>query len=98
MHFLEVEHANRALAIVDAMVLPFRREALDERARIDERDEAEQYERERPERRVLIGLHLSELARKLAKAAGADWIVKPVDDLGEKAALYAAPLRRLCRP
>lgn len=79
------------------MILPLRRQSLDERRELDERDEAEQYEQETAERRLYIGLRLSELARKLAKAAGADWIVEPMDDLDEKARLYAAPLRRLCR-
>ena len=54
-------------------------------------------ERETPQQRFLIGLQLSELARKLARAAGAAWIDGPVDDLDEKARLYAEPLRRLCR-
>ncbi len=80
------------------MILPLRRDSLKERSALDEQDEAEQYEHETPERRFLIGLHLSELTRKLAKAAGADWIVEPADDLDEKAHMYAAPLRRLCRP
>lgn len=79
------------------MILPLRRESLKERAALDEQYEAEQYEHETPEQRFLIGLRLSELTRKLAKAAGADWIVEPENDLNEKAHLYAAPLRRLCR-
>jgi hypothetical protein len=90
-------HPSVALAIVDIMILPLRRDSLRERAALDERDELEQYERETPEQRLVTGLRLSEFARKLAKAASADWILEPADDLDEKAHLYAAPLRRLCR-
>lgn len=80
-----------------SMILPVRREALKERAALDAQDEAELYKHETPERRFLIGLQLSELARTLARAAGADWILNPRDDLAEKARLFAAPLRRLSR-
>jgi hypothetical protein len=79
------------------MILPLRRDELKGRATLDKRDEAEQYERESPEQRLLIGLRHSELTRKLARAAGADWIIEPGDDLAEKARLYAVPLRKLCR-
>ena len=78
------------------VVLPIKRDALKERAALDAADEAEQYQRESPEQRFRIGLALSELARKLARAAGAEWITSPPDDLADKARLYAEPLRRLC--
>lgn len=80
------------------MILPMKREALRERARLDEVDEAELYERETPEQRFLVGLELSELARKCARAAGSDWVLAPPYDLPDKARRYAEPLRRLCRP
>jgi hypothetical protein len=74
---------------------PLRRDALRARADLDARDEAEQCARETLELRFLAGLRLSDLSRRIARAAGADWVVAPGDDLAEKALLYAEPLRRL---
>ena len=44
--------------------------------------------------RVLLSLELSELSRAAGEALGAAWVAG-VDDIAEKAALLALPLRRL---
>jgi hypothetical protein len=79
------------------MILPFRREALRAREALDEADEVEAYARETPSERLALVIELSDLARSLAEAVGAPWVTETVDDLEEKARLYALPLRVLMR-
>ena len=75
------------------MLLPFRREALRERARLDEADEADAYEHTTPSERIERSLELSELARELARAVGSAWTEQASASLEEKARVYVAPMR-----
>jgi hypothetical protein len=79
------------------MILPFRPERLRERAELDELDELTQARGESPAERLLMALELAELGRELADAANAPWIRSPPDDLGQKARIYASPLRMASR-
>ncbi|MBI4701875.1 MAG: hypothetical protein HY744_12105 [Deltaproteobacteria bacterium] len=80
------------------MLPPVRREVLREREAQDDADDAAVSARETPGERLALTIELSELTRALAEAVGAPWVTAPADDLGEKARLYAAPLRLLVRP
>lgn len=75
------------------MLLPFRREALRERARLDEADEADAYEHTTPSERIERSFELSELARELARAVGSEWTEQASVALEEKARVYVAPMR-----
>jgi hypothetical protein len=77
------------------MIPPVRREALRQREALDEADERMAHERESPSERLALTIELSDLTRALAEAVGAPWVSEPADDLGEKARLYARPLRAL---
>ena len=79
------------------MLLPFRRDALRERARLDEADEAEAYARTTPDERIERCLELSELSRELAESVGGAWIGEASASLEEKAHLYVVPLRLVLR-
>ena len=79
------------------MLLPVRREALRERQALDEADELAQHARETISDRLAMAIELSELTRALAVAVGAPWVAEAVDDLEDKARLWAAPLRALER-
>jgi hypothetical protein len=80
------------------VIPPVRREALRERQALDEADEAAAYARETVGERLAMAIELSDLTRSLAEAVGAPWVTEPVDDLGDKSRLYAAPLHALVRP
>jgi hypothetical protein len=75
------------------MLLPLRRDALRERTRLDEADEADAYARTTPSERIERSLELSELARQLARAVGSAWTEQAGTGLEEKARLYVAPMR-----
>jgi hypothetical protein len=77
------------------VILPVRRETLREREALDEADEAVAYAHETPADRLAVAIELSDLTRSLAEAVGAPWLADLRDDLGDKARLYAAPLRAL---
>jgi hypothetical protein len=79
------------------MLLPFRRDALRERARLDEADEADAYEHTTPSERIERSLELSELAGELARAVGSEWTEQAGAALEEKARLYVAPMRAAAR-
>ena len=79
------------------MLLPFRREALRERARLDEADEADAYQRTTLSERIERSIELSELARELACAVGSSWTEQASAGLDEKARLYVAPMRAVTR-
>lgn len=79
------------------MQLPFRRDALRERARLDEADEAEAYARTTPDERIERCLELSELACDLAESVGGAWVGEAGASLEENAQLYVAPLRLVLR-
>jgi hypothetical protein len=79
------------------MLLPFRRDALRERARLDEADEADAYEHTTPSERIERSLELSELARELARAVGGAWTEQASAGLAEKARVYVAPMRAVGR-
>jgi hypothetical protein len=79
------------------MLLPFRRDALRERARLDAADEAEAFEQTTPSERIERSLELSELAHELACAVGSAWTEQASASLEEKARLYVAPLRAVGR-
>jgi hypothetical protein len=81
-----------------AVIPPVRREALRERQALDQVDELEAFAHETLGERLALTIELSDLSRALAEAVGASWVTQPVDDLGDKARLYAAPLRALVRP
>ncbi|HMU40712.1 MAG TPA: hypothetical protein PKE31_17010 [Pseudomonadota bacterium] len=57
-------------------------------------DDAAAFAQETPGQRLRITLALIAATRKLAQAAGADWIVSAPYDLDEKARRYIAPLRK----
>ncbi len=78
------------------MQLPFRREALAERDRLDREEDEEAARAESPGARAELTLELSELSREIAEAAGAGWLAPPPGDLEGRAELYALPLARLC--
>jgi hypothetical protein len=61
----------------------------------DEADELAEAEQRSPAERVADGLELSDLARALGEAAEATWIEGSPEELGEKAGLYALPLKLL---
>jgi hypothetical protein len=71
------------------MILPFKREHLDERARLDADEDVDLSMRESPSQRLATAVALSDLVRTLATGAGARWIREDPDDLAEKAARYA---------
>jgi hypothetical protein len=75
------------------MLLPFRREALRERTRLDEVDEADAHDQTTPSERIERCLELSDLARELAGAVGSAWIEQASASIEEKARIYVAPLR-----
>ena len=79
------------------MLLPFRRDALRERARLDEADEADAYEQTTPSERIERSLELSELARELADAVSSAWTDQASAGLEEKARLYVAPMHAVGR-
>jgi len=79
------------------MLLPFRRDALRERARLDEADEADAYEHTTPSERIERCLELSELARELASAVGSAWTKYASAGLEDKARIYVAPMRATAR-
>jgi hypothetical protein len=79
------------------VIPPVRRDALRERQALDEADEAAAYARETVGERLAMAIELSDLTRSLAEAVGAPWVTDAVDDLEDKARLYAAPLRALDR-
>jgi hypothetical protein len=84
--------------MVCLVMLPFRREPLLERQRLDWEDERAAAAAEPPEERVLLALELSEVARAVAEGAGAAWALAPSDDLADKAARYGRALRASTRP
>jgi hypothetical protein len=75
------------------MLFPLRREALRDRARLDEADEATAYEQMTPSQRIERSLELSELAAELARAVGGAWVDQARVGLQEKMRLYVAPMR-----
>lgn len=79
------------------MILPLRRDALRDRAALDEADEADAYEHTTPSQRILRCLELSELARELAHAVDSAFTPQPSADIEEKARLYVAPMRAAVR-
>jgi hypothetical protein len=76
------------------MLLPIKRTHLSQLAEREADDDAAAFAQETPGRRLHITLALIAATRKLAQAAGADWIVTPAYDLDEKASRYIAPLRK----
>lgn len=78
-----------------AMLLPIKRANLRQLAEREADDDAAAFARETPERRLRVSLALIAATRRLARAAGAAWIVSPRYDLDEKARRYVAPLRRV---
>jgi len=64
---------------------------------MDEACDIEAYTRESVSDRLAMAIELSDLTRALAESVGAPWVNEPVDDLGDKARLYSAPLRALVR-
>ena len=68
-------------------------ERLRAKGELDELDELAEARRESPEQRLALSLELCELTRELAEAASAAWTRSLPNDLPDKAALYAAPLR-----
>lgn len=76
------------------MLLPIKRAQLSQLAEREAADDAATFAQETPGRRLRITLALIAATRKLAQAAGADWIVSPAYDLDEKAGRYIAPLRK----
>ena len=74
------------------MLLPIKRANLRQLAEREADDDATAFASETPDRRLSITLALIAATRKLAKAAGAKWIVSPSYDLDEKASRYVAPL------
>jgi hypothetical protein len=79
------------------MLLPFRRDALREKNRLDEADEDEVCARMTPSERLERSLELSNMARELAESVGASWTQEASASLEEKARLYVAPMRALLR-
>lgn len=79
------------------MLLPLRRDALRNRAPLDEADEADAYEHTTPSQRIMRSLELSELARELARAVGSAWTEQASADMMEKARFYVAPMRAVVR-
>lgn len=79
------------------MLLPFRRDALRERARLDDADEAAVYDHTTPTERIERCLELSELARELAVAVGSAWTEHASASLKEKARLYVSPMHAVGR-
>ena len=76
------------------MLLPIKRANLRQLAEREADDDAAAFASETPERRLRVSLSLSAATRRLARAAGAAWIVSPRHDLDEKARRYVAPLRK----
>jgi hypothetical protein len=74
------------------MLLPIKRANLRQLAEREADDDATTFASETPDRRLSVTLALIAATRKLAKAAGAEWIVSPSYDLDEKASRYVAPL------
>ncbi len=66
-------------------MLPFKRELLDERNALDDRDAILAAGRLSPSERLKQALDLSDTARALARSVGARWIETPLRDLPEKA-------------
>lgn len=77
-----------------AMLLPIKRTQLSQFAEREAEDDDDAFAQETPDRRLRITLALIAATRKLAQAAGAEWIVSPCYDLDEKASRYVAPLRK----
>jgi hypothetical protein len=82
---------------MDSVSLKAYRQGLSERSRLDEQDELALARSETPAERFEMAVELSELLRELAEAADAHWTREPAQDLSDKAALYALPLRSLRR-
>ena len=77
------------------MILPFDRERLRERNALDDAQDRAEARRRSPAERVESALELSQLVRDLSRATGSDELVDRETELGDKARLYAAPLRIL---
>jgi hypothetical protein len=69
----------------DRVELPLKRELLDERNALDDRDAAVAVAELSPGERLKQALDLSDAARALARSVGARWIEAPHDDVAEKA-------------
>jgi hypothetical protein len=82
------------LCYIRRVQLPARRDALAQRNRLDEIDEARQYALESPAERLSFALQSSELVRQLAMAVGNQ---NGAADLDQKSAQYVMPLSRLVR-
>jgi hypothetical protein len=77
------------------VILPFDRGRLRERNALDDAQDRAEARRRSPAERVASTLELSQLVRDLSQATGSDELVDEAVALGEKARLYAAPLRIL---
>lgn len=77
------------------MILPFDRERLRERNALDDAQARAEARRQSPAERVESTLELSQLVGILSHATGSDALVDEEAEFGEKARLYAAPLRIL---
>lgn len=65
--------------------MPFKRELLDERNALDDRDAVIAAARLSPSERLMQALDLSDAARALARSVGARWIEAPAGELADKA-------------
>lgn len=77
------------------MILPLRRDALQERGRLDEADEDAAFARSTPSQRLELSVEISDLTRSLAESVGSAWVEEPSMVLENKARLYVTPLRAL---
>ena len=75
------------------MKLPFDRERMRERNLLDDIDEIEQAARQTPAERFAAGLALSDLAIAMLRGNPDAPVLDRLDDLEEKARLWAAPLQ-----
>jgi hypothetical protein len=75
------------------MKLPFDRERMRERNLLDDIDEMEQAARQTPSERFVAGLTLSGLAIAMFRGNPDAPVLDRLEDLEEKARLWAAPLQ-----
>ena len=77
------------------MILPLRRDVLQERGRLDEADEDAAFARSTPSQRLELSVELSDVTRSLAESVGSAWVSEASMALESKAHLYVAPMQAL---
>lgn len=75
------------------MILPLRQAALRERELLDREEEVGLASDETPDERLELAFEMNDLVFAIGEAADAAWLEPGADDLADKAARYARPLR-----